>query len=133
MNRKTEKGQVLVIIALAMIAILGITALAIDGSLVYNSRRADQSTADSAVLAGAGAASQVTKAVNLSLFTCGSTLTSQAATAAVNAARLSAQDDGVDLLPFDLSTNNGVDVECGTEAGKTYLKIKAIVSTISEQ
>jgi len=33
MNRKTEKGQVLVIIALAMIAILGITALAIDGSL----------------------------------------------------------------------------------------------------
>jgi len=133
MNRKTEKGQVLVIIALAMIAILGITALAIDGSLVYNSRRADQSTADSAVLAGAGAASQVLKAGNLSQFTCGSTLTSQAATAAVNAARLSAQDDGVDLLPFDLSTNNGVDVECGTEAGKTYLKIKAIVSTISEQ
>ena len=84
MNRKTEKGQVLVIIALAMIAILGITALAIDGSLVYNSRRADQSTADSAVLAGAGAASQVLKAGNLSQFTCGSTLTSQAATAAVN-------------------------------------------------
>jgi len=53
-----EKGQIIVILALGMVAILAITALAVDGSLLYNQRRQDQNTADSAALAGAGAAAQ---------------------------------------------------------------------------
>ena len=55
MNRKSqEKGQIIIILALGLVGILALTALALDGSRVYNERRLDQSTADSAALAGAG-------------------------------------------------------------------------------
>ncbi len=56
--RSNEKGQIIVILALGMVAILAITALAVDGSLLYNQRRNDQNTADSAALAGAGKAAE---------------------------------------------------------------------------
>ncbi len=58
---KKQEGQIVVILAVAMVAILAVTALAVDGSLVYNDRRGDQSTSDSAALAGAGAAAQLLK------------------------------------------------------------------------
>jgi len=55
MNKTTnsERGQVLVIVALAMIGLIGITGLAIDGSMVLMDRRHAQNAADTAVLAGA--------------------------------------------------------------------------------
>ncbi len=59
MNRKpprTEAGQILVILVLALVGLLAFTALAIDGSMVFSDRRYDQSAADSAALAGAQAA-----------------------------------------------------------------------------
>src|SRR3990172_4999758 len=49
----SERGQVLVIIALAMIGLVAITGLAIDGSMVLADRRHAQNAADTAVLAGA--------------------------------------------------------------------------------
>jgi hypothetical protein len=52
-NNISERGQVLVIIALVMIGLIGITGLAIDGSMVLNDRRHAQNAADTAVLAGA--------------------------------------------------------------------------------
>ena len=40
MNRRlSEKGQIIVILALGMVAIIGITALAVDGTLLYNQRQ----------------------------------------------------------------------------------------------
>lgn len=58
MNKNT-KGQVLVIFALALVGLLGFTALAIDGSMIYSDRRYAQNAADAAALAGASAASQL--------------------------------------------------------------------------
>lgn len=55
--QKKENGQIIVILALVLVAILGVTALAVDGSMIYMERRDDQSTADSAALAAAQAAS----------------------------------------------------------------------------
>ncbi len=52
-NRPTESGQILVILALALIALLAFTALAVDISMVFSDRRYDQSVADTAALAGA--------------------------------------------------------------------------------
>jgi len=49
----SERGQVLVIVALAMIGLIGITGLAIDGSMVLMDRRHAQNAADTASLAGA--------------------------------------------------------------------------------
>ncbi|MBA4384915.1 MAG: hypothetical protein C0410_09280, partial [Anaerolinea sp.] len=34
-----EKGQIIVVLAVALVAILGITALAVDGSMIYSERR----------------------------------------------------------------------------------------------
>src|SRR3989304_3331824 len=53
--RKSEKGQILVLLALVIIGLLGMTALAIDGSMIYADRRFTQSVADSASLAGGNA------------------------------------------------------------------------------
>jgi Flp pilus assembly protein TadG len=49
----SERGQVLVIIAIAMIALVGIASLAIDGSRAYTDRRHAQNAADTAALAAA--------------------------------------------------------------------------------
>jgi len=72
--KKSEQGQIIVILALAMVAILGITALAIDGSLIYNERRQDQSTADSLALSGAGAAAQYLKDATPGVNICGTSV-----------------------------------------------------------
>src|SRR5512139_2848387 len=54
----SERGQAIVLIVLAIIALLGFTALAVDGSLVYSDRRWAQNAADASALAGAGAAAE---------------------------------------------------------------------------
>jgi hypothetical protein len=54
MNRtKSQKGQALVIIALAIVGLVGFAALAIDGGRVFSDRRHAQSTADTAALSAA--------------------------------------------------------------------------------
>jgi hypothetical protein len=53
---KEEKGQAMVLLVLAFIVLLGFTALAIDGGMVYSDRRTSQNAADAASLAGAGEA-----------------------------------------------------------------------------
>ncbi len=49
----SERGQALVIIAFAMVVLIAITGLAIDGSNTFADRRAAQNAADTAALAGA--------------------------------------------------------------------------------
>ena len=49
----SERGQVLVIVVIAMLGLFGITALAIDGSRAYSDRRHAQNAADTAALAAA--------------------------------------------------------------------------------
>ena len=51
--KATEKGQALILIALAAIGLFAFAALAIDGSRVYSDKRHAQNAADSAALAGA--------------------------------------------------------------------------------
>jgi len=48
-----ERGQALVIVALALIGLIGITGLAIDGSMVLADRRRAQNAADNAAMAAA--------------------------------------------------------------------------------
>lgn len=137
-EQKSEKGQIIVILALALVAILAITALAIDGSLNYNQRRTDQSTSDSAALAGAGAAANLLKEIKPSDFSCGSGVGATAATAAVLAVQASAAYDDVTLpnrtsMDDLLTAQHGIRVECGTdELGMQYLDVNVMVSTDTE-
>jgi Flp pilus assembly protein TadG len=50
---KSEKGQALILIAFAIVALIGFTALAVDGGRVMSDRRHAQNAADTAVLASA--------------------------------------------------------------------------------
>jgi Flp pilus assembly protein TadG len=52
-NRRAERGQALIIIVVAVIGLIGITALAIDGGNAYAERRKAQNAVDAAALAGA--------------------------------------------------------------------------------
>lgn len=51
--RDTQRGQSLVLVALMLVAFLGILALAIDGGTLLSNRRAAQNSADAGALAGA--------------------------------------------------------------------------------
>ncbi len=52
-HRKSERGQALILIVFGIIALFGVTALAVDGGNAYADRRRAQNAADSAALAGA--------------------------------------------------------------------------------
>jgi hypothetical protein len=52
-QEKSESGQIIVIMAIAIVALLGFAALAIDVGMVYSDRRYDQSVADASALAAA--------------------------------------------------------------------------------
>ena len=56
MNKKSESGQAIALLVFAIIGLLGFTALAIDGGMVYSDRRQAQSASDAASLAGGGEA-----------------------------------------------------------------------------
>lgn len=53
MNKRTETGQVLVLLTVGIITLLGFTALAIDGGRLYSERRTVQGVSDTASLTGA--------------------------------------------------------------------------------
>ena len=52
-NKKNEHGQAIVLIALAIVGLVGFSALAIDGGNAYSDRRHAQNAADAAVLSAA--------------------------------------------------------------------------------
>src|SRR5215208_8361157 len=51
--RSHERGQALIMIALAVVGLFGFSALAIDGSRIFSDRRHAQNAADTAALAAA--------------------------------------------------------------------------------
>src|SRR5512147_3254392 len=70
-SKRNEKGQALILIALAAVGLFAFAALAIDGSRVYSDKRHAQNAADTAALAGALAytrASDADKAVEVTIY-----------------------------------------------------------------
>lgn len=123
-----EQGQIIIIIALAIVVVLGFTAVAVDGTMIYSEKRADQSSADSAALAGAGAAAQYLKTANMSGFSCGGSVASSAASSAINVAIDTAAKDGFVLAINDISTN-GVTTTCGIYNGRKYIDVHVVTTS----
>ncbi len=53
LTRKSEKGQALILITFAIIGLIGLTGLTVDGGMAYSDRRNAQNAADSAAFAAA--------------------------------------------------------------------------------
>ena len=55
MNKRTnsERGQALILITFSIVALIGLTGLAVDGNLAYSDRRQAQNAADSAAMSAA--------------------------------------------------------------------------------
>ena len=50
LKHKREKGQALILIVLAIVGMIGLTALAVDGGMAYSERRQSQNAADASAL-----------------------------------------------------------------------------------
>jgi hypothetical protein len=126
-----ESGQVLLMIALGLVALLGLTAMAVDGGMIYADRRFDQNAADASAYAGAGAAAMAMENSQITYrsFNCkapaGSTLANKmnfAKTEAVKAAKARAASNNF-VIDSNVDNQHGVEVICGTEtkAGGVYM------------
>ena len=107
-HMKNERGQALIIIALAAIGLFGIVGLAIDGSAKFSDRRHAQNAADAAALAAALAkANALTNGLSNSPAECPPTsgLPSDVCAAVITAALDLADENG-----YDNSASKQVDV-----------------------
>lgn len=132
-ERPKERGQALVLIVLTMIALLGFTALAIDGGMVYSDRRHAQNGADAASLAGAGAAALAldNSHVTYGKWKCNKSSVVAARDAARSAAISRASDNGYPI-DDDIDDMNGVETDCGQYDNgswvEKYIDIKVMIT-----
>jgi len=117
----SERGQILVLLALVLIGLLGFTALAVDGGMIYADRRYMQSAGDASSIAGAGAVASAVQSTGQTSgnFNCGELGSGITAGYSV-AIDKAATNDFTIAQNNDLGTNNndnGVYITCN-EAGK---------------
>jgi hypothetical protein len=53
-TKKSEKGQIIVLLAISLVVVIVVGALAVDGGMIYSERRFAQNSADASSLAGGG-------------------------------------------------------------------------------
>jgi hypothetical protein len=112
-TKSSQRGQAIVIVAGAFVALLGMVALAVDGSMVYADRRELQSSADNAVMTAAAEAAMALdqRAINFQSFICNQPdmITSMiiARDSVISQAALSGYD-----IDTDISDHNGVEISC---------------------
>lgn len=109
-----EKGQILIIFVLVLIALLGLTALAIDGGMIYADRRYDQAAADASSLGGAGAAAQLLEryGITWTTFHCTALHGQQAQQKAVNIAKNIGATNQFATLDGNLTDKHGIVTSC---------------------
>jgi Flp pilus assembly protein TadG len=131
------RGQIIILFAVVLVVLLGVVALAVDTSLIYTDKRSAQNAADSAALAGGGAAAQYfeNNFVTYDNFTCSDGLVVAGMNAAITGAINSATNNN-STLDADISDNNGVQVTCnviyiGPYSDK-YIDVKVAVTRTTD-
>ncbi len=136
-SKKSENGQILILLALGMVALLGFTALAIDGGMYFSDRRYSQNTADAAAFAGAHAAALALENANIfhTNMACGSTAVLNAKNAALDAAIARAASNGFSI-ERNLNNQHGVEIGCsGKNVGgylDKYIDVQVMISSTIE-
>ncbi len=90
---KKERGQVIILVVFAMVALLALVGMAIDGGRLYSARRRAQNAADAAAIAGTRELAQI-------IMSCGSGTAAQDELVA-NAVSEFARQNGVSVFPPD--------------------------------
>lgn len=133
-RNSSERGQVLVLLAIGFVVFLGFVALALDGGMAYSNRRHAQNAADSGSLAGGGAAalSLENSHLDYSSWNCADARATAAMTAASGAAILRANDNGY-VIGVETGDGNEVITECsnGDDNGSFVDKYIDITTDIS--
>jgi len=127
-SKKHERGQVLVLLVLGVVVLLGFTALAVDGSMIYADRRFFQSVADSSALAGGREAARLANENDImsSTLNCNSSLVKTTIKNGVlNVAQTFAASNNVSI-DQNLNNNNGVEMVCDQAHG--LLKVRVVVT-----
>lgn len=113
---KSEKGQALILMILAMVVLFGFAALAIDGGMIYSDRRHAQNAADAASLAGGATSAQIfensSPIMDYSNWNCSSETMTTASQAARNASISRAAGNDY-IIDENIGDNNGVTTTCG--------------------
>jgi Flp pilus assembly protein TadG len=128
-SSRGDTGAVLVIVALSLVALLGLTGLVVDGGNAYSQRRQMQNAADASALAGANALQRYR-----------STTPKPAVTTIFLAARTKATENGAlstpftcDLVYYDASGSETGASSCPTTTGSTIAtnayKVRVTVSS----
>jgi hypothetical protein len=110
---KTIRGQIVVLLAVVLIALLGFTALAIDGAVIFSDRRNEQNAADAAALAGAGMAGQDMENLHVMYdnFSCGTSDVVHAMNVGQSIAINRAATNNF-TIDNDITDKNGVQITC---------------------
>lgn len=129
----SEKGQVLVILVVALIGLLGFTSLAIDVGMIYSDRRYAQNVADASAIAGAQASMLLIENFGMKNYEwqCG-TLTANIQDAYQKAIQRAAVNDFTIIQDDSLGTaghDHGVRVICN-QAGR-YLDVMVMLSRVT--
>lgn len=134
-KRNQESGQVIVLLAIGLLALLGLTAVALDGGMIYADRRFDQNAADAASYAGAGIAAMTmeNKGVTYDSFKCsGNSGVTTAKADAVDAAIARAASNNF-AIDNDVTDQHGVTVECGVETKGVlvdkFIDVRTLISS----
>ena len=119
--KELESGQAIILIAVAVVGLLGAVAMAVDGSMIYSDRNSLQGAADNTAMsaAAAGAIELDTQGVYALGFSCDDAEVVAAMVAARDAAIARASQAGVEL-DADISDGNGVQVTCAVERVEGY-------------
>jgi hypothetical protein len=152
-NKKQESGQIIVLLAISLLVLVIVSALAVDGGMIYSERRFAQNAADSASLAGGGAVlnymEELTggvRNVTYSTFSCSNTLINMAKDNAIFLAGnnnftipyLGKIVNGTEYpetntatgQKYDLNANHGVVIICDSAERKIYTQVR-ITSSVS--
>jgi hypothetical protein len=121
-KKNSERGQAIILLAISLVVLLGFTALAIDGSMLYSDRRQLQTAADASVLAGAGAAGNYLAEANIipSEWNCGLNIVQYAEGLAVNQAIAVAGING-STISYGVGENT-VRTQCN-DNGSKYIDV----------
>jgi hypothetical protein len=123
-TNRSESGQVLVLVVLAVVVLLGFAALAVDGGMAYSDRRFAQTGADTASLGGGGEAAMILENSNVTdwNWNCSLSAISYASSQAKYVAAARADDNGfvLDAADQDLSDHYGVATTCGTDTSRGW-------------